>query len=311
MELIRSLAAQGRTGPGYVATIGGFDGIHVGHRVLLDRARERAAERGLRSLMVTFEPTPREFFARDRPPARLTSFRERWRILGRCGLDVLCVLRFGARLRALRAAEFAGMLRDAGVRSVVIGHDFRAGHGGEATAEWFAANAADCGFDVEVVPPVCIGTDRVSSMSIRESLAAGDLDRASRLLGRRYSMIGRVVRGQQLGRTLGYPTANLRLSRRRSPTDGIFAVRVHGADAGGEPRPGVASLGTRPTVNGTVPLLEAHLFDWSGDLYGREIEVEFVRRLREERRYPTVGEMVEQIHRDAAEARACLGIGPV
>jgi len=309
MRLIRRLVPPCLSGPGLVATIGSYDGLHLGHRALLERVHVQAAERGLQTMMVTFEPLPREFFAPENPPARLTTFRERWRLLEDTTLDVFCVLHFSHSLRQLGGADFARQLAAAGVRSLVIGHDFRAGRGGEATAEWLQQAGPGFGFDVEVLEPVLQGGVRVSSRGVREALGCGDLDGARRLLGRGYSMVGRVIRGEQLGRKLGFPTANLRLSRRRTPTDGIFAVRVHGvAGAGTQPHglPGVASLGTRPTVNGTVPMLEAHVFDFDGDLYGREIEVQFIARLRDELRFDTLDAMVQQMHRDAAAARAVL-----
>lgn len=313
MELIRRLSPPRSAGPGYVATIGGFDGLHLGHRELLRRTRQRAAEIGARSLMVTFEPLPREYLAPQAPPARLTSFRERCRLLAAMQLDVLCTLRFSRQLRELTAAEFSRLLQQAGVRAVVIGHDFRAGRDGEATAQWLIREGAAFGFTVEVVEPVLVEGTRVSSRAVREALARGDLDSAGRQLGRRYSMIGRVLRGQQLGRTLGYPTANLRLSRRRAPTSGIFAARVRGIRddaAGRRGLPAVVSLGTRPTVNGTEPLLEAHVFDFDGDLYGREIEVQFVVRLRDELHFESLDAMVVQMHRDAELARAVLARDP-
>jgi riboflavin kinase / FMN adenylyltransferase len=308
MRLLRRLDARDLDGPGHVAAIGSFDGIHRGHRVLIDRAVAAAAQRGLSSLVITFEPLPREFFFPMDPPARLTSFRDRWRLLEKGGPRRLCVLHFNDRLRALSAAQFAERLASAGVRRVVIGHDFRA-RNGEATAAWFAQEGPRLGLQVEVVEAVCEQGERVSSSAVRVALARGDLETARRLLGRRYSVWGRVIAGQQLGRTLGFPTANLRLGRRRSPMDGIFAVRVRGVGNGHLPQsslPGVASLGTRPTVGGTEPLLEAHVFDFEGDLYGREIEVEFVARLRDEVKFDSVPALVEQMHRDAAEARAVL-----
>jgi riboflavin kinase/FMN adenylyltransferase len=309
MELIRRLTSPRSAGPGFVATIGSFDGLHLGHRELLRRTQARARELGLRSLMVTFEPLPREYFAPQSPPPRLTSFRERWRLLAAAGLDTLCVLHFALPLRELSAAGFAQRLQQTGVRAVVIGHDFRAGRDGEATSQWLEANGPRFGFDVQVVEPVLFDGLRVSSRGVREALGRGDLAVAARMLGRRYSMVGRVQRGEQLGRTLGYPTANLRISRRKSPTDGIFAVRVRGVDAAADALrglAGVASLGTRPTINGRGMLLEAHIFDFAGDLYGREIEVEFVARLRDELRFDSLDAMVARIHRDADEARAVL-----
>jgi riboflavin kinase/FMN adenylyltransferase len=247
------------------------------------------------------------------PPARLTNFRERWRLLQADGPDTFCVLRFGAGLRSLGAAQFAGLLAAGGVRRVVIGHDFRAAYRGEATAEWFRREGPRFGLAAEVLEPVMGEGIRIGSGAVRGALAASDFALAARLLGRPYTMRGRVVRGEQLGRQLGFPTANLRLRRRATPLGGIFAVRARarGPDQGSNPGEapalaGVASLGTRPTVGGRELLLEVHVFDFAGDLYGRELEVEFVARLRDELRFDSVDAMVEQIHRDAVAARALL-----
>jgi riboflavin kinase / FMN adenylyltransferase len=309
MELTRRLQPPSPAHPGFVATIGGYDGLHIGHRELLRRTLARAEARHLGSLLVTFEPLPREYFASQAPPARLTSLRERCRLLSGTPLDRLCLLHFTPRLRELDAAAFAGQLQRAGVRELVIGHDFKAARDGEATAQWLEEHGPRFGFEVQVVEPVLLDGQRVGSRLVREALAAGKLGQAERMLGRRYSMRGRVQRGEQLGRKLGYPTANLKLARRKSPVEGIFAIRVRGISDVGPGRrglPGVASLGTRPTVAGIVPLLEAHVFDYSGDLYGREIEVEFVAKLRDELCFGSVDAMVAQIHRDADEARAVL-----
>ncbi len=307
MRLLRRLGNAG-TGPGFVAAVGGFDGIHIGHRVLIARARELAQRDGRESMVLTFEPLPKEYFFPDKPPARLTNFRERWRLLQQDGPDALCVLRFDEHLRSTGAAGFATLLSRGGVRRIVIGHDFRAGYRGEATAEWFENEGKRYGLAVDVMPQVLGNGRRIGSGLIREALAAGNLPLAAQLLGRPYTMRGRVVAGERLGRKLGFPTANLRLARRRTPFDGIFAVRAR-PGVGRESAPwlgGVASLGTRPTVGGRELLLEVHLFDFAGDLYGCELEVEFVARLRDELRFDNMDAMVEQIHRDAANARAVL-----
>ena len=309
MRLLRRLDARDRRGAAYAATIGGYDGLHRGHRALIERTRALARTQGLSSLLVTFEPLPREYFAPQDPPARLTSFRERWRLLSSDDLNAMCVLRFCEQLRNLHAADFARLLVDAGVRVLVIGHDFRAARDGYATAEWFEREGPNLGLTVEVLPPVCEGALRISSRAVREALGRGDLDAAAGLLGRRYGMCGRVIAGERLGRKLGFPTANLRLGRRRSPLNGIFAVHVGVLEQGTPPArylPGVASLGTRPTVGGTRPLLEAHVFDFEGDLYGREIEVQFVARLRDELKFGSLEAMVEQMHVDARMARQAL-----
>lgn len=309
MELIRGLQNLRPRHQGSVVTIGTFDGIHPGHQALMRRLREHGERLSRPAMVLTFEPMPREYLAAANPPARLTSWRERWRALQRTGLvDFVLQLRFGERLRNLSGEDFACLLaRDLKTPAVVVGHDFKFGRNGEATGPTLRAAGERLGFQVDVVPPVLVEGERVSSSLIRGALERGDLARAQHLLGRPYSMIGRVVRGQQLGRDLGFPTANLRLGRKRSPLQGIFAVRVHGAE-GGVALPGVASLGTRPTVGGTVPVLEAHVFDFARDLYGREIEVEFVAKLREEECFASLDALVEQMHLDAAEARNILGV---
>ncbi len=304
MKLLRRLDKPRPGSAGCVVTIGSFDGIHIGHQALIGRARALAAERGCASMVLSFEPLPREFLRSADPPARLTDLRERWRLIEALGVERFCVLPFGARLSQVSGREFMGMLREAGVRCIVVGHDFRFGRGGEADAEWCAAHAAEFGFGVDIVPPVRVAGERVSSGLVRAALARGDFARAARLLGRSYSMRGRVRYGQQLGRRLGFATANIAMRRRQLPLAGILAVRVSGA--GLTHWPGVASLGTRPTVNGVEPLLEAHLFDYAGDLYGCELEVEFVAKLRDELRFEALDELVEQMHRDAAAARRAL-----
>ena len=307
MELIRGLKGLDDRQRGSVVTIGTFDGMHVGHQALLTRLKEHGRRLSRPAMVLTFEPTPREFLlAEGQAPARLTSCRERWRVLERLGCDFLWLLRFGPQLRNLSGEAFAELLaNELRTPLVVVGHDFRFGRNGEATAALLTAAGRRLGFEVDIVPPVTIDGERVSSSGVRNALAKADFGQVRRWLGRPYSMTGRVVEGNRLGRSLGFPTANLQIERRRPPVQGIFAVRVHGAaDA---PMPGVASLGTRPTVDGEhALLLEAHVFDFSGDLYGREIEVEFVAKLREEERFPSLDALVAQMHEDAAQARQIL-----
>jgi riboflavin kinase / FMN adenylyltransferase len=307
MQLIRGLPPAGLLRGGQALTVGTYDGLHLGHQALLQRLRAHAARLGVSTLMVTFEPMPREYLTPDNPPARLTSLRERWRCLEAMPLDRLCVLRFGAATRGLSADQFAGLLAERlNPAVVVVGHDFRFGRNGDGTAEKLLAAGARLGFAVDIVEPVTLAGERLSSSAIREALAAADLPRAERLLGRPYTMTGRVVRGEQLGRKLGFPTANVRFPHRKLPVAGIFAVRIRlrgGADA---PLAGVASIGTRPTVGGTEPWLEVHVFDFAGDLYGREIAVECVQFLRPELKFGSLDAMVAQIHVDAAQARQLL-----
>jgi riboflavin kinase/FMN adenylyltransferase len=315
VELVRGLTNLPARYRGAAVTIGGFDGLHLGHRALIGRALDLAQRMARPAMMMTFEPLPREFLAsKSPPPPRLTSFRERWRVLEGTGLAALCILRFDEDLRCMPGERFVELLaRDLAATAVVVGHDFKFGRDGAMTAAVLARVGRQHGFEVDVVPPVLLAGERVSSSNVRAALDAGDFANAARLLGRPYTMRGRVVRGAQLGRTLGYPTANLKLHRKRTPVQGIFAVRVHGVPVdvtGGAAQErsfdGVASLGTRPTVNGVEPLLEAHIFEYAGDLYGRELEVEFVAKLREELKFESLDALVAQMHRDAAEARLIL-----
>jgi riboflavin kinase / FMN adenylyltransferase len=305
MELVRGFSGVRARHQGAVVTIGTFDGLHLGHRALVREALDCAQRLSRRAMLLTFEPMPSEFLRSDDPPARLTNFRERWRLLEAMGLDAMIVLPFDAALRQTNGAQFVERLhRTLQVASVIVGYDFRFGRGAGADAAMLQAAGPPLGFDVRVVPPVLSGTERISSSAVRAALASGDLRAAATHLGRPYAMRGRIVRGERLGRQLGYPTANMRLRRRRAALGGIYAVRAHGI--GSTPRPGVASLGTRPTVNGVVPLLETHVFDFAADLYGQELEIEFVAKIRDEVRFETVADLVNQMHRDAAAAREIL-----
>lgn len=305
MELIRGVNGLRGRGAGCAVTIGTYDGIHLGHQALLMRVSEHAARLDAPAVLLTFEPTPREYLVPANPPARLTSLRERWRILEPLGVDYLWLLRFNEALRNLSAEGFAQLLaRALAPRVVVVGHDFRFARHGEATAPMLAEAGKRLGFEVEVLPAVTLEGERISSSGVRAALARSDFELARRWLGRPWSMRGRVQPGSRLGAQLGFPTANVPLERRRAPVSGIFAVRVN--SVAGDARAGVASLGTRPTVGGTEALLEAHLFDFEGDLYGREIEVEFVARLRDEERFASLEALTEQMERDAAEARSIL-----
>jgi riboflavin kinase/FMN adenylyltransferase len=305
--LFRDAAGPNLAPGGSVLCVGAFDGMHLGHRALLARVRSRAAELRLTPLAISFEPIPREFFARGVPVPRLASVREKIGHISAAGIARLLLLRFNPALAAMPAEDFIGdiLLRRCAAREIWIGADFRFGHARRGDVALLRASGERDGFAVHVMPDVETDHERVSSSAIRAHLAAGEFDAAARLLGRRFTIGGHVVRGQQLGRKLGFPTANLRLGRRTAPVGGIFAVRVHGIDAAA--LPGVASLGVRPTVNGIEPLLEAHLFDFDGDLYGRRIEVEFVHKLRDEEKFDDLGAMVRQIEHDAREARAILG----
>ena len=307
MVLIRGIHNLRERHRGCVVTIGNYDGVHRGHQHMITAVRTTAAELGVPAVVVTFEPTPREFFEGAAAPSRLTRLREKLAALALYGVDRVVVLRFDAKMRGMGADEFVDRLLvdGLGARHIVVGHDFHFARRREGTVETLRAAGVRHGFTVEEVDQFLLDGERVSSSLVREALNRGDLDRATRLLGRPYRMAGRVRMGKKLGRTLGFPTANLALHRKVVPLWGIFAVRVCGA--GLVNHPAVVSLGTRPTVNGTDPLLEVHLFDYDGSLYGRYLDVDFVARLRDEQKFPSLAELVAQMHRDAAAARAVLG----
>ena len=308
MELVRGMHNLRERHRGCVATIGNYDGVHRGHQHMIAAVRARASELGVPAVVVTFEPTPREFFEGPTAPSRLTRLREKLQALALYGVDRVVVLRFDRRMQGMGADEFVQRLLvdGLGVRHMVVGHDFHFARRREGTIETLRAAGAAHGFTVAEVGQFLLEGERVSSSLVREALNRGDLERATRLLGRPYRMAGRVRLGKRLGRTLGYPTANLALQRKVVPLWGIFAVRVSGA--GLVDYPAVSSLGTRPTVNGTDPLLEVHLFDFDGDLYGQHLDVDFVARLRDEQKFESLDALVAQMNRDAAAARALLGI---
>ena len=290
---------------GSVVCIGAFDGLHLGHRALVRHAVSRARDLSVPAVALSFEPLPREFFSRELPPPRLTLIRGKYQGLGALGADSVGLLRFDARLAAMSAEEFVRRLlvRRLAAREVWIGPDFRFGNRRGGDLALLKTLGAQLGFVAGEIDPVQSQGERVSSTRIREALRGGDFTDASRLLGRAYTIGGRVVRGKQLGRTLGFPTANLRFPKTPA-LSGIYATWVHGV--GDRPRASVSSFGTRPTVDGVEPLLEAHLFDFDGDLYGRHIEIEFVAKLRDELKFPDLPSLTEQMQRDAETARRLL-----
>lgn len=292
--------------PGGYATaiaIGSFDGVHRGHAAIVERLRRESLARGLQSAVLTFEPLPREFFSPADAPARLTSARERLEILAGLGVDIAFLQRFDAGFAALSPGDFERRLAGVhGARRVLVGEDFRYGaaRGGDCTT--LAVAGKRLGFEVAVLPAVVADGERISSTRVRAALAAGDLDSARRLLGRPYSISGRVVHGAKRGRTLGFPTANVRLGRAKPALHGIFAVKCHGAATRG--LEGVASLGINPAVTrGGRSTLEAFLFDFSGDLYGRRLSIEFHKKLRDEAHFASLDELAAQIRRDCDAAR--------
>jgi len=310
MELIRGLHNLRPRHRGSVATIGNFDGVHLGHQAVLGQLAERGAELGLPTVVVTFEPQPREYFTGGETPPRLTRFREKMHLLRRYSVDRVLCLRFDARLAAMEAEAFVHrvLVEGLGVRYLVVGDDFRFGRGQAGDFATLEAAGWRHGFQVAAMHAFCIDGERVSSTRIRRALAEDDLATAEQLLGRPYRMCGRVARGDGRGRELGFPTANIHLHRRRAPVSGVYAVELFGLER--EPWPGVANVGTRPTVGGGRSQLEVHLLDYAedegsgGGLYGRYVHVDFLAKLRPERRFPSLEALVAQIRRDVAAARA-------
>jgi riboflavin kinase / FMN adenylyltransferase len=306
LELIRGKHNLRPGHQGCAVTIGNFDGLHLGHRAVLERLIARARERAVPAVVMSFEPTPREYFMGAAAPPRLARFREKFLGLVGQGVDRLFCARFDAAMAALEPDDFIReyLVEGLGTRYLAVGDDFHFGRNRTGDFATLQAAGKKLGFEVEDTPTRLLDGVRVSSTAVRAALAAGDLGLAARLLGRHYGMTGRVIVGRRLGRTLGFPTANLRPGRRVLPVTGVFAVVVQGV--GERAWPGVANLGTRPTVDGAEPLLEAHLFDFDGDLYGRRITVEFVARLRDERRFDNVAELTAQMRSDAEHARRLL-----
>jgi len=305
MRLFRTVPSNA-TGP-VALTIGNFDGVHLGHREMLRRLREAADARGLPAAVLTFEPHPREFFAPDQAPIRLTGLRDKLRLLAEAGVDQVHVCRFDYRLAQMLPEAFIQqiLVRGLAARWLLIGDDFRFGARRSGDAGTLRAAAGRCGFELDILPSFLVNGLRVSSTAVRDALAAGDMAFAHRLLGAPYAISGRVVHGDKLGRELGFPTANVWVARARLPLSGIFAVTVDGlAD---RPLPGVASLGVRPTVkaNGRTTL-EVHLFDFARDVYGAKVKVEFLHKQRDEAKYDGLPALIRQIEIDCAQARAYL-----
>jgi riboflavin kinase/FMN adenylyltransferase len=291
---------------GRAVAIGNFDGVHLGHQAILAVLQQGGRESRLPTAVVCFEPLPKEFFAKAAPPARLMRLSDKAECLAETGVDELRVLRFDAKLAGLEAGDFiervlVGALR---AKRVVIGEGFRFGRGRGGDVAMLRRAGAGCGFAVDAVPPRMADGQPISSTRLRAAIAAGQMEEARSLLGRDYRISGRVITGTKLGRRLGFRTANMRLHRRVSPVAGIFAVRVSGA--GLDRHPGVASVGTRPTIGGAEWLLESHLFDFDGDLYRKRLAVDFIARLRDEVRFPDVEAMTAQMHEDARRARKLL-----
>lgn len=303
MELIRGLHNLKPQHQHCVVTIGNFDGVHLGHQALLKKLIAKGKELNLPTVAIIFESQPNEYFYKDKIPARLMRLREKIRALEKCGIDRVLCLRFNKDLADLSAENFIQNIlwEKLRVHYVVIGDDFRFGHfrkGDFAMLQKFGENK---GFTVEKMPTLILAGQRVSSTRIREALAAGDLLVAEKLLTRPFVLSGRVAHGDKRGRIIGFPTANIYLHRKAVPILGVYVVQVHGLDA--KSVKGVANVGNRPTVGGVRSLLEVHLFDFDDDIYGKHVDVEFIKKLRDEKKFDSVELLKEQIMQDAEEAR--------
>ena len=304
MQFIRGLHNLSSNGASCVATIGNFDGVHLGHQAVIGQLAEKAGDMCLPTTLITFEPQPLEYFRPQQAPARLTRLREKLQALRRFSVDRVLCLPFNRKLAQMPAQDFikAVLVDGLGVKDLVVGDDFRFGKDRLGDFAMLQQAGKQFGFQVVNMHTFAIDDERVSSSRIRAALNTGDLAEAERLLGRRYRMSGRVAHGEKLGRQLGFPTANIDVHRKATPMQGIFVVEVFGLE--GEPLPGVASLGTRPTVDGKKIVLEVYLFDFDRDIYGKHLQVSFIHKLRDEVKYTTLEALTRQIEQDVRDARA-------
>ncbi|AGB80997.1 bifunctional riboflavin kinase/FAD synthetase [Serratia rubidaea] len=307
MELIRGIHNIRARHHGCVLTIGNFDGVHRGHKALLEQLKQEGQRLGLPVIVMIFEPQPLELFAADKAPARLTRLRDKAKYLAQAGVDYLLCVKFDPRFAAHTAQSFVAelLVQKLGVKFLMVGDDFRFGANRLGDFPLLQKAGAEYGFEVVSTPTFREGGQRISSTAIRNALRDDDLPLAETLLGHPYSISGRVVHGDELGRTIGFPTANLPLKRLVAPVKGVYAVEVYGL--GLQPLPGVANIGTRPTVAGVRQQLEVHLLDVTMDLYGRHIDVVLRAKLRNEQRFASLDALKQQIANDVVSAREFFG----
>ena len=306
MELIRGIHNIRPRHHGCVLTIGNFDGVHQGHQAVLEQVRAQAKRLGLPSMVMTFEPQPMEFFGHDKAPARLTRLRDKYVQLNKLHIDRLLCVNFNQRFASMSPSHFIRdlLVERLGVKFLVVGDDFCFGRNRQGNFAMLQQAGKHFGFDVVSTQSFCVEQTRVSSTAIRQALKADHLSEAAQMLGRDYSISGRVSHGRKLGRTIGFPTANIPLKRCVSPVSGVYVVQVLGIQ--GEPLGGVANIGQRPTVNGVRQQLEVHLFDFTGDLYGQQLEIVLLHKLRDERKFESFDALKQQIELDAETARVWL-----
>lgn len=307
MRVFRDLVHQNKATCGAAVTIGNFDGLHRGHKVLIEQTLALAQTQNLVSTLISFEPLPRQYFEPASQSFRLQSTTDKLRQLRQWGLQQVGLLRFNQWLAGLSAEDFIQqvLFEKLNTRQLIVGEDFRFGKNRRGDTDMLARLSREYGFETHFIPVVCLHGERISSTRLRTVLSAGEMELAGELLGRSYSLSGRVVKGQQLGRKLGYPTANIPMQHRPCPVAGVFAVEVQipGKDKW---FPGVASIGKRPTVGGSQLVLEVHLFDFNADLYGQRITVQLIEYLRAEAHFSSLEELTEKMQQDERLARAVL-----
>ncbi|ANS84555.1 bifunctional riboflavin kinase/FAD synthetase [Vibrio scophthalmi] len=306
MELIRGIHNIQPHHQGCVLTIGNFDGVHLGHQAVLEQVSLQAKALDLPSMVMTFEPQPLELFAKDKAPARLTRLRDKFVQLNKLDIDRLLCVSFNTYFASLTADEFITdlLVKRLGVKFLVIGDDFCFGRGRKGDFAMLQQAGKRYGFEVVSTQSFCLQQLRVSSTAIRNALAQDDLPAAAQMLGRDYSISGRVSHGRKLGRTIGFPTANIPLKRCVSPVSGVYVVQALGL--GEQAIGGVANIGQRPTVNGVRQQLEVHLFDFQANLYGKQLEIVLLQKLRDEHKFESFDALKQQIELDAEAARVWL-----
>ena len=303
MEIIRGVHNLKPRHRGCIVTMGNFDGVHLGHQLILKQVKARSQEMGAPSLLICFEPQPKEFFDAYNAPARLTRFREKVGLLAEYGVDLVLCLKFDELTRSMSPQAFISLLvNDLRLKALFAGDDARFGNDRSGDFDLLLAAGKQSGFEVTNLYTLTVGAERVSSTRIRECLANGDFNMAQQLLGRPYSITGKVVYGRQLGRTLDAPTANIQLHRDRAPIDGVYAVEIEGLD---KTLTGVANVGVRPTLNEATlkPILEVHIFDFAGTIYGKTVKVIFRAKIREEKKFTGLEALKSAIREDMLVAR--------
>ena len=304
MQLIRGINNAPSFERGSVATIGAFDGVHLGHQALFHAVVEKSKALQLPSVVICFEPLPREYFSQQNSPSRVMNFREKYEAMSALGIDYILRIRFDERLRNMTALGFveAVFVNCLHTKHITIGDDFRFGHDREGGQRLLSRVSKRFGFELADTLSIESGGTRVSSSEIRKSLEQGDFEASERMLGRPYSMSGKVVYGRQLGRTLGFPTANIQVKRHKSPMAGVYIARIRLAN--GDTHNAVANVGTRPTLDdgGIKAVLEVHVLNFNGHLYGQRVEVTFLKKLRDERKFDSIDVLQKAIHADAEQA---------